>query len=105
MTLEDERAWMLQREQSAGLAATYHCSFTGTQSAEAMVDIKDRAIDDRPGLVGRCDAKIVADGVAWIKFLRRERPPWKLILTRQIRIRPFPGGAKLLQAFGRCFPA
>jgi epoxyqueuosine reductase QueG len=97
--------WLFQRERSAGLKATYHFSFTGVERSEATVVIQDRTIDVRPGLVGSYDAKIIVDSVAWLKYLRRERSLWKLILTGQIKIGPFPGGARLLKAFARCFPS
>jgi ferredoxin len=97
--------WLFQREQSAGLSCVYHFVFTGADPKEATVRIHGKTIDVAPGLSGEPDVRIVADGAAWLRFLRRERPLWKLILTRQLALTPWARGARLLAAFGRCYPS
>lgn len=90
-----------QREASAGLDARYHFTFTGTESAEATVDIRDKSLQVRSGLQDEPDISVTADGEAWLRFLRRETHIVKELLLRRVRVR---GPIKLLQAFGRCFP-
>ncbi len=97
--------WMFQREQSVGLGATYHFTFRGAEPAEATVILRDRRIEVQGGLHGTPSVRIAADSAAWIAYLRGERPLWRLLLRGQLRLRPFLAGARLLRAFGRCFPA
>ena len=97
--------WLFQREQSAGLAARYHFIFAGKENVEATIDIRDKKIDIQPGLVGKADVRITADSQSWVKFLRRETSLAWILLTGRLRLSPLPRGAKLLAAFGRCFPA
>ncbi|MFZ4575029.1 MAG: SCP2 sterol-binding domain-containing protein [Phycisphaerales bacterium] len=97
--------WTFQRGQSKGLNATYHFTFTGAERTQATVVIADRKIDVRPGHHGTADARITADSRNWVKFLRGERSLPRLLLTRKLRLSPLPQAAKLLAAFGRCFPA
>jgi hypothetical protein len=44
---------------------------------------------------------VIAETRSWIRFLRKERGILPLLLTRKVRLK---GPAKLLVAFGRCFP-
>ncbi|WP_363349765.1 4Fe-4S ferredoxin [Methylocystis echinoides] len=93
---------VFQRNQSAGLDAAYHFTFTGAWPRQATIAISNRKIDVRDGLVGAADLAVVADGETWIRFLRKEASlPWALI-SRRIRLK---GDPRLLAAFGRCFPA
>lgn len=97
--------WMFQRGQSAGLDATYHFAFRGEEPIEATVVIRDQGIDIRPGLEGSPDVRIEADSSSWVRFVRREKPLWRLLVTGALRTRPRLRGARLLAAFDRCFPA
>lgn len=90
-----------QPGKSAGLSARYHFRFTGAESAECTVTIRDRKITVLDRIEGNCDLYITASSNAWLRLLRKEATaPW-LIATFQIRLW---GNPKLLLAFGRCFP-
>jgi hypothetical protein len=97
--------WVFQRGRSAGLDATFHFAFGGNEEVDATVVIRDRRIDVRPGHHGAADVTITADSAAWVRFLRREWSLPRLLFTRALRIRPMLRGARLLAAFGRCFPS
>ncbi|MGD9690671.1 MAG: 4Fe-4S binding protein [Phycisphaerales bacterium] len=97
--------WLLQPGQAGDLAATFHFRFTGAETRDATIDIRDRRATVREGLHGRADATVVADARAWVRFLRRELAlPWAL-LTRRIRIGGGLRAIRLMGAFGRCFPS
>src|SRR4029079_14905575 len=71
---------VFQRHASAGLDATYHFTFTGEETAEATVVIRDQAIRVERGLVGKADLRIVADSRTWLGFLAKERSlVWALL--------------------------
>lgn len=93
---------VFQSGRSAGLDAVYHFTFTGDESAEATVVIRDQAIDVRPGLVGKPDCAITADAATWLGFLRKERNIVWAIVRRRVRVK---GKLALLLAFGKCFPS
>lgn len=95
-------AHLFQPEAAGGLSATYHFSFRGEESKEVTVRIDRKQISVAEGLVGDADLRVEADTGAWLRFIRRETHVVKEILFRRIRVR---GPVKLLQAFGRCFPA
>ena len=90
-----------QRDQSAGLNAVYHFTFTGAESAQATVTIREKTIDVQNGLVGRADCAVTADSATWLGFLRKEKNIVWAILRRKVRVK---GKLNLLPAFGRCFP-
>ncbi len=90
-----------QRKHSRGLDAVYHFTFTGEESGEGTVTIRDGAIEVTSGHVGAPDMIISADGRTWLGILAKERNLFWSILRRKIRIK---GSPKLLLAFGRCFP-
>jgi ferredoxin len=96
--------WMFQRNASTGLDAVYHFAFTGREPVQATVTIRDRTIDVQPGHHGVPQVTVTADSEAWIRFVRRERPLWQLLVRGHLRLRPWRDGARLLSAFGRCFP-
>jgi ferredoxin len=98
-------SWLFQRGQSAGLSAVYHFRFSGRETIDATVTIRDQTIDVRSGLHDTPSVTIRADASSWVKFLRGERPLWRLLMTRSLRLSPMPRGAKLLGAFARCFPS
>jgi ferredoxin len=91
-----------QRDQSAGLNAVYHFTFTGKEPAQATVTIRDKTIQVEEGLVGEAQCRVTADSEAWLGFLRKERSLLWALIRRRIRIR---GDLRLLPAFGRCFPS
>ncbi len=97
--------WSFQRGQSKGLACTYHFRFFGAERTDATVVIRDQRVLVQPGLQGKADVTVTADAQAWIKFLRRERSLFRLLATGKLRLWPLPAGARLLGAFGKCFPA
>jgi ferredoxin len=91
-----------QREQSAGLNAVYHFTFTGAESKPATIVIRDKSIDVKDGLHGTPDCAITADTATWLGFLRKERSIVWAIVRRKVRVK---GPLKLLTAFGKCFPS
>jgi epoxyqueuosine reductase QueG len=100
-TLIEGMPLTFQREASTGLEARYHFTFTGKETAEVTVDIHDKALSVQPGLHGKPDLRVSADGEAWLRFVRGETSILKELLLRRVRLK---GSIKLLQAFGRCFP-
>lgn len=91
-----------QPGRAEGLAATYHFRFTGAETVELTVDIRDGALTLRRELVGTPDLLVEADASAWLGFLAKERSLLWAIVTRKVRLR---GPVRLLRAFGRCFPS
>jgi ferredoxin len=92
---------LFQRHRSEGLSATYHFTFTGRERVTATVVIRDKAIRVEEGHVGKPDLHVTADSETWIGFLRKERSLVWALLRRTVRLK---GSARLLLAFGRCFP-
>jgi putative sterol carrier protein len=92
---------VFQPGKSAGLNATFHFTFTGTEPRQATVVIKDQKLTVEEGHVGQSDLHVTADSQTWIGFLRKERNVVWALLRRRIRLE---GPLKLLVAFGRCFP-
>jgi Fe-S-cluster-containing hydrogenase component 2 len=93
---------LFQRHASEGLSATYHFTFTGDESAEATVTIRDQAIRVEPGHVGRSDLRVTADARTWLGFLAKEKSLVWALLRRKVRLK---GSPRLLVAFGKCFPS
>jgi hypothetical protein len=93
---------IFQREQSAGLNATYHFTFTGDEDLTGTVVIKDRQIEVLPGHAGKADLSLTADSRTWVNFLAREKSLLPALLQRRIRIKGSPG---LMKRFARCFPS
>ena len=92
---------VFQPGRAQGLDAVYHFTFTGAESLQATVTIRDQRVEVAPGLVGRADCAVTADAATWTGFLRKERNIVWAILRRRVKVR---GPLKLLTAFGRCFP-
>lgn len=93
---------VFQREQARGLSATYHFTFTGAESRQITVTIRDRELDIAEGLHGEPDLRITADSRTWLRFLTKQSVlPWAL-LSGRIKMH---GPPRLLRAFGRCFPS
>ncbi len=93
---------LFQRHASEGLDATYHFTFTGEESGEATVVIRDKAIRVAPGHVGIPDLRIIADSRTWLGFLAKDRSLLWALVRRKIRLK---GSPRLLVAFGKCFPS
>lgn len=91
-----------QRLAAGDLNATYHFTFTGSESATATIVIRDRTIKVSAGLQGEPNLRVTADTATWLGFLAKEKSlPWAL-LTRRIKLH---GNPKWLLAFGKCFPS
>src|SRR5262244_4406712 len=91
-----------QRDQSKGVAATYHFSFTGAEERRATVTIRDQKLEVMDGHNGNPDISVTADSQTWLGFLAKERNLLWALLRRKIRIK---GSPRLLLAFGKCFPS
>ena len=91
-----------QRHAAGKLDAIYHFVFTGNESAESTVTIRDGKLTVENGLLGKPSIKIVADSETWLGFLAGERNLLWALLTRRIRLQ---GNPKWLLAFKRCFPS
>jgi ferredoxin-NADP reductase len=93
---------VFQPERSRGLHAVFHFTFTGAESRQATVTIKDRKITVSEGLVGKADIRTTADAKTWLGFLAKEKNLLWALARRKIRI---SGDPRLLLAFGKCFPS
>ncbi|MBA4019589.1 MAG: 4Fe-4S ferredoxin [Pirellula sp.] len=92
-----------QREQSAGLEAVYHFTFTGREPHLATVTIRDRTVTVVDGhTTEKPNFRLTADSDTWLGFLAKERSLVWALLRRKIRIK---GSPRLLVAFGKCFPS
>ncbi len=91
-----------QRDQSEGLDAIYHFTFSGEEECRATVTIRNKTIDVQDGHVGDPDIRIRADSRTWLGVLAKERSLVWALIRRKIRIN---GSPKLLMAFGKCFPS
>jgi ferredoxin-NADP reductase/ferredoxin len=94
--------FVFQPNQSRGLDATFHFTFTGTEKREATITIKNRMLDIKEGLIGKPDLHVTADSKTWLGFLAKEKSLPLGLFSRKIRIK---GSPKLLLAFGKCFPS
>ncbi len=93
---------VFQKNQSEGLTATYHFTFTGEEKHKATVTIENKTLRVKERHLGEADLHVTADSRTWLGFLAKERSlPWAL-LTRRIRLR---GAPRFLLAFGKCFPS
>jgi NAD-dependent dihydropyrimidine dehydrogenase PreA subunit len=92
---------VFQPGKSAGLNATFHFTFTGSEQRQATVEIQEQKISVKEGHIGQPDLHVTADSQTWIGFLRKERNIVWALLRRKIRL---DGPLKLLVAFGKCFP-
>ncbi len=91
-----------QRGKAAGLDATYHFTFTGTEVRQATVIIRNKTLSVQNGLIEKPHLRITADSRTWLRFIRKEGSLIWALLTRRIRL---TGSPRLLVRFGRCFPA
>jgi hypothetical protein len=93
---------VFQRNQSDGINATYHFTFTGEEPYKATVVIRDKALRVNEGHAGSADIHITADSKTWLGFLRNEKSIIWSLLTRKVRVK---GSLRLLKDFGKCFPS
>lgn len=93
---------VFQPEQSRGLDAVFHFSFTGAEDRKATITIKNRKITIREGLLGKPSLRVTADSKTWLGFLAKEKSLVWALARRKIRI---SGDPRLLLAFGKCFPS
>jgi Fe-S-cluster-containing hydrogenase component 2 len=93
---------VFQRDQSAGLDATYHFTFTGDEERKATVVIRNRAVEVSEGHVGTAGLRVIADSQWWLGFLAKERSLLWGLIRRRLRLK---GSPRLLLAFGKCFPS
>jgi Fe-S-cluster-containing hydrogenase component 2 len=91
-----------QRDKSEGMDATYHFTFTGKESVQATVVIRNRTVEIHKELMGVPNLHITADSGAWLGFIRKEHGIIMPLLLKKIRLK---GSIGLLKAFGRCFPS
>lgn len=92
---------LFQRNQSEGLNAIYHFTFTGSEVCEATI-IQNKTLQVQTGHIGIANIAIMADSKTWIGVLCKKRNIIWAISRRKIRVK---GSIKLLQAFGKCFPS
>jgi Fe-S-cluster-containing hydrogenase component 2 len=93
---------VFQREQSKGLDAVYHFTFTGKEESKATIVIRDKTIQVQDGHVGVPNISIRVDSQAWLGILAKSYPVLWALVRRKLRIK---GSPRLLQAFARCFPS
>jgi ferredoxin-NADP reductase len=93
---------VFQPNQSRGLDAVFHFTFTGAEPREATITIRNRMIDIKDGLTGTSQVHVTADSQCWLEFLAKEKSLPVALIRRQIRIK---GSPRLLLAFGKCFPS
>lgn len=93
---------VFQPNKSAGIDATYHFTFTGAESRQATIVIRNKSITVSAGHIGVSDLQVTADSASWLGFLAHEKSLAWALLRRKIRLK---GPPKLLQAFGKCFPS
>src|SRR5262249_10310439 len=93
--------FVFQPNQSRGLDATFHFTFTGAEAREATITIHNRRLEITDGLVGKPDVHVTADAKTWLDFLAKERSLIPALIRRKIRLQ---GNPRLLLAFAKCFP-
>jgi putative sterol carrier protein len=93
---------VFQRNQSKGINATYHFTFTGREERKATIVISNQTLDVKDGHIGKASLRVTADSKTWLGLLAKERNLVWALLTRKIRLK---GSSRLLLAFGKCFPA
>lgn len=93
---------LFQAGKSKGLDAVYHFIFSGSETAEATVTIRNQQLKVETGLQGTPTCTVRADAAKWIGFLRKERSIVWAIIRRKVKVK---GRLSLLTQFGRCFPS
>ena len=90
-----------QPNQSRGLDAVFHFTFTGAEARDVTVEIRNRTLQIRDGLLGKPGVHVTADARTWLGFVAKEKGLIPALLTGKIRLK---GNPKLLLSFGKCFP-
>ncbi len=93
---------VFQPNQSVGLDATYHFTFTGSDVGQLTIVIRDKKLTVEKGHTGTADLQVTADSQTWFGFLAGEKNLVWALVRRKIRMK---GSPKLLIAFGKCFPS
>jgi Fe-S-cluster-containing hydrogenase component 2 len=93
---------LFQRNKAEGLSACYHFTFTGEDSCNATVVIRNKAVQVHDGHVGTAGLRIKADSQTWLGFLKKEKNLLWAVMRGKLRIK---GSPRLLLRFGKCFPA
>ena len=93
---------IFQRNRSEGLTATFHFTFTGAETCEGTVIIRDKTINVQEGLAGTADLHVTADTATWLSCLAKETHLIWALVTRRIKIK---GSPALMKAFAQCFPS
>ncbi len=93
---------VFQRNKAEGLTATFHLTFTGKESKQATIIIRNKTLKVLNGHQGEADFCLTADSQTWLGFLAKERNLFWALLTRKIQIQ---GSIRLLKAFSRCCPS
>jgi alkyl sulfatase BDS1-like metallo-beta-lactamase superfamily hydrolase len=91
-----------QRNQSKGVDATYHFTFTGAEERRATITIRNQKLEVAEGHIGKANLIVTADSKTWLGFLAKEKNLLWALLRRKIRLK---GSPRLLLAFGKCFPS
>jgi Fe-S-cluster-containing hydrogenase component 2 len=91
-----------QRNQSKGIDAVYHFTFTGAESRKATLKIRDQKLEVADGHSGEANTAITADSQTWLGFLAKERNLVWALVRRKIQIK---GSLRLMLAFRKCFPS
>src|SRR5215467_10863338 len=91
-----------QPNQSRGLDATFHFTFTGAEARDVTIEIRNRSLCIKDGLMGTPDVHVRADSKTWLGFLAKEKGLAAALITGKIRI---SGNPRRLLAFGKCFPS
>jgi Fe-S-cluster-containing hydrogenase component 2 len=93
---------VFQAGKAQGLDAVYHFRFTGSETSDATVTIREQRLKVEPGHVGQPNCFITADTATWLGFLRKEKSIIWAVMRRKVRVK---GKFSLLPAFGKCFPS
>jgi ferredoxin-NADP reductase/Fe-S-cluster-containing hydrogenase component 2 len=93
--------FVFQPNQSRGLDATFHFTFTGAENRNVTIKIHNRTLEIKDGLVGEPGIHVTADAKTWLDFLAKEKNLIAAMIGRKVRVK---GNPKLLLAFGKCFP-
>src|SRR5262245_46183877 len=64
---------VFQPNQSRGLDAVFHFSFTGAELREATITIRNRTIDIQDGLTGTPGVHVTTDSQSWLRLLAKEQ--------------------------------
>lgn len=93
---------VFQPGKSKGLDAVYHFRFTGEETLEAGVTIRDQAVAVAMGAPDASNLRITADARTWVRFLAKEVSLPVTLITGRIRIK---GNPMLMKKFADCFPS